>query len=161
MPVRRHPVASSTSHAPLSRMPLDLGLADRLKSTYACVRAHDLRLARTFYNKLFAAAPDLLAMFRSDPESQARKLMAALDAVVRNLEHPQENAAMLADLGRRHVRYCAKPEHYDLVIDLLIESMQEVLAEPDDAQPILEWRMALRLVAQQMIAASETPNPSP
>jgi hemoglobin-like flavoprotein len=154
MPVRRHPVATSPQHASLHRLPLDLALVERLRTTHTLVRAHELEFARLFYSKLFEAAPHLRAMFKSDLGSQAAKLTASLDAVVRNLEKPHENAAMLADLGRRHAGYGARPEHYDLVVELLGLSMQEVLHMASDDQAIVEWRMALRLIADQMIAAA-------
>ncbi len=155
MPVHRHPVAMSRWHAPLHTLPLDLALVERLRATYARVHADELGLATIFYTKLFSAAPHLRSLFPTDLVAQAAKLTAALDAVVRNLEKPRENAAMLADLGRRHAGYGAKPEHYDLVVDLLVLSMQEALHTRSDDQAIVEWRMALRLIADQMIAAAE------
>lgn len=154
MPVRRHPVANSLAATPLDRLPVDESLVDRLKATYSRVRVHDQEFARSFYAKLFAAAPQLRAMFRSDPSSQALKLTAALDSVVQNLERPRENAAMLAGLGCRHAQYGARPEHYELVVALLVESMQEILHTSSDDPSIVEWRMALRLIADKMIAAS-------
>ncbi len=154
MPVRRHPVAVSEFKDPLARLPLDIGLVARLRATYEQVRAHDLRLAEIFYNKLFAAAPQLRPLFRSDPKAQPRKLLAALDAVVRDLEHPAENAAMLAELGARHAQYGARPEHYELVIDLLVDSMRELLGADLDPPALDEWRLALRLISNRMIDAA-------
>lgn len=154
MPLKRHPIAVAHSIEVLIRLPLDETLVQSLRATYNRVRADELRLATVFYSKLFSAAPQLRGMFRGDLPSQAAKLTAALDAVVCNLEKPRENAAMLADLGRRHAGYGARPEHYDLVVDLLVQSMQEVLHTTSDDRAILEWRMALRLIADQMISAS-------
>ncbi|MFM9957331.1 MAG: globin domain-containing protein [Phycisphaerales bacterium] len=155
MPVRRHPTAVSKSRAPLSLVPLDVALAERLRSTYELVRAGGPRFAELFYAKLFKAAPHLRSMFRSDPASQAEKLTAALDAVVANFSDPTGNAEMLSALGKRHAEYGARPQHYDLVIDLLIDAMRETLG-PSVGQPALdEWHMALRLISNQMIAAAE------
>jgi nitric oxide dioxygenase len=154
MPVRRHPVAASKVEVSLGRLPVDLALVGRLKAFYQRLRAEDLRLAEIFYAKLFAAAPHLRSLFRAAPAEQAQKLMAALDAVVQNLENPAANAAMLAQLGRRHADYGAQPAHYDLVIDLLIESMEQLLGPGVDPRGLTEWRMALRLISDQMIAAS-------
>lgn len=156
MPVHRHPVAVAPIKDPLANLPLDLALIDRLKATYALVRARDTRLAELFYARLFNAAPHLRPMFKSSPADQVRKLTDALDAVVRNLEEPAQNAAMLDALGRRHAEYGARPEHYTLVIDLLIDSMREVLDIPPEApadveRSLDEWRMALRLISDQMI----------
>lgn len=159
MPVHRHPVAVSNDDGPLAHIPLDHALILRLEASYRLVREKDLQLAEIFYAKLFAAAPHLRSLFRSEPQVQAKKLIASLDAIVRNLTNPAENAAMLNALGRRHVEYGAKPEHYDLVIELLIASMAEVLGPNADPQRLNEWRTALRLVSDQMIAASKSNSP--
>lgn len=154
MPVRRHPIAATDRAGRMAHVPLDAALIARLRMSYERIRASDTRLADIFYERLFAAAPQLRPMFRSDPGAQAKKLMASLDAIVRNLEAPGENAAMLAELGRRHSAYGAAPAHYDLVIDLLVSSIGEVLGPQADARSLDEWRTALRLVSDQMIAAS-------
>ena len=159
MPVRKHPVALPHSSDRLAGLPLDLALIARLKATYSRVREENRRLAEVFYAKLFAAAPELRPLFRAEPAAQAEKLTAALDAVVTNLERPEENAAMLAELGRKHAGYGAKPEHYDMVIDLIVESMGELLGPRADDKSLEEWRTALRLISDQMIAASGDINP--
>jgi nitric oxide dioxygenase len=155
MPFHRHPVATAPQQKGLSLFPIDGALVGRLKASYARVRASEARLAEVFYARLFAAAPGVRPMFRAEPDAQARKLMDALDAIVRNLERPAENASMLAALGRRHAQYGATPEHYALVVELLVGSMKEVLGPDADAQILEEWRLALHLIAAQMIAAAE------
>lgn len=161
MPVTRHPVAVSKDGGPLASLPLDTALVARLRGTYEQVRGHGSRLAEVFYARLFAAAPHLRAMFRNDTEAQSRKLMDSLDAVVRNFEDPRANLANLAAMGRRHAEYGVKPGHYDLVIDLLIESMREVGGAAADPARLDEWRMALRLISNQMIGASGKPAGAP
>jgi len=157
MPLKRHPAAVARDGEPLVRVPLDTALVATLRSSYAQIRSHERKLAEVFYAKLFAAAPHLRTMFHDDLTSQAAKLIAALDTVVQNFEHPAGNTAFLTALGRRHASYGARPEHYDLVVDLLVDSMRDVgcakLCETD----LREWKRALRLVAAQMIAASANP----
>ncbi len=161
MPVHRHPVAlTGPAHArALASVPLDRELIRRLRATYTLVRECEVHFAEIFYAKLFTAAPNLRSLFRTEPQQQAEKLTASLDAIVRNLEAPDENAEMLIALGRRHVGYGVKPEHYDLVIELLIQSMSELLGAKATAQALDEWRLALRLVSDQMIAAARTSPP--
>jgi hemoglobin-like flavoprotein len=154
MPVRRHPVALSIQNDALEALPIDHELVDRLRASYAEMRVKDTRLAQIFYAKLFAAAPHLRALFRDSIEEQAHKLMASLDAVVQALDRPIENAARLGDLGRRHAEYGAKPEHYELVSDLLVASMRELLTPAVHEKMLAEWRMALTLISRQMIAAA-------
>lgn len=154
MPVHRHPMAVSKARDPLSMVPVDLGLVQRLRDTYDQLRARQTPFVDLFYRKLFDAAPQVRPMFKSDPASQSQKLLAALDAVVRNLEHPTETAAMLAAMGQRHAAYGAKPEHYDLVVLLLIDAMRETLGPHANDERLDEWRQALQLISAQMIAAS-------
>lgn len=154
MPVHRHPIAPSRADEPLTGIPLDQGLIQRLEASYQRLRVHDVRLAEVFYAKLFQAAPHVRGMFSADVREQARKLTLALDAIVTNLRRPADNAAMLAAMGKRHAAYGAKPEHYELVTDLLIESMRELLGSEADDRTLAEWRIALRLVSRHMVAGA-------
>lgn len=159
MPVRRHPVAlppkPGAEPGPLASVPLDVALVASLRASYRLVREHDLRLAEIFYARLFAAAPHLRPLFRDDPAQQAAKLMAALDLVVKNLDAGDANAGLLADLGRRHAGYGARPEHYPLVAELLVESMQALLGPRFLPVHREQWRLALSLVCRRMIAGAE------
>lgn len=157
MPVRKHPVAMTPQdHTRAdSHIPLDRELIERLRAAYAQIRHHDLMFAQVFYESLFKAAPHLRPLFKAGPAEQAAKLTASLDAVVDNLAIPGANADMLAALGRRHAGYGAKPEHYALVIDLLIDAMRHVLGPTTDPRSLDEWRMVLGLVSRQMIAAAQ------
>lgn len=164
MPVRKHPVATPPANTngvsdPAGSIPLDLALIQRLRYSYARVREHDLRFAEIFYESLFRAAPDLRPLFRSAPEAQAAKLVASLDMVVENLARTDANAAMLAALGRRHTEYGARPEHYAVVTDLLVDAMARVLGPSADAGILAEWRTAIGLVGRQMIAGAQSTGP--
>ena len=139
----------------MQNIPLDHALIARLKSSYVLFSDERQAFATLFYEKLFAKAPYLRSMFSTDLDEQAAKLVAALDAIVSNLERPAENAAMLADMGKRHAGYGVDPAHYDLVIDLLCESMGEMAGDRLSESHLAEWRLALRLVSDQMIAAGK------
>lgn len=156
MPVHRHPIAFVPGDDSFAKFPLDEELIGRLRDSFDIIRENGARLGERFYARLFEAAPNLRPMFKGDLKAQATKLVDSLDAVIRNLERPTENAVMLAELGKRHVGYGAKPEHYELVISLLTQSMREVLGDQADERCLDEWRQALRLISRQMIAAGES-----
>ena len=92
-------------------------------------------------------------MFPQDLELQSRKLTMALDTIVANLENPEANSHLLAQMGKRHASYGAKPEHYHLVVETLVDSMREVLGADADETLLDTWRVALRLISRQMIDA--------
>ena len=154
MPVRRHPMAQSNEDLLLDLIPVDDALIARLQRVREVIREGDWKLATIFYNKLFAAHPNLRDLFPDDLKQQAGKLIATLDVVLGNLQRPEANARMLAELGIRHVQYGAKPEHYEIVVELLVNSLEELLGLTASAQIIVEWRTALRLISDQMIAAA-------
>lgn len=154
MPVNRHPIAIIPADRSSSRIPVDQAVIGRLRSSFAEVKGKDADLGRIFYDALFAAAPQVRPLFKSDPESQSRKLVDSLEAVLTNLENPVENATMLAELGQRHVRYGAKPEHYGLVVSLLTDAIRQVLGATNEDTRVREWNLALTLIARQMVAAS-------
>lgn len=154
MPIRRHPVAVCSIAASLSALPVDAALVVRLRTVFDRLRAHELRLGEIFYARLFQSAPHLKSLFHNSPAVQAQKLMQSLDTVVQNFENAEWNAALLDELGRRHASYGVKSDHYDLVIDLLIEAMQQLLGPDIDRLHLDEWRLALRLISDQMIAGA-------
>ncbi|MCW5756511.1 MAG: hypothetical protein KIT54_04665 [Phycisphaeraceae bacterium] len=153
MPVHRHPASASKVGEPITRIPVDAGVIERLRSSYRLVRRQDLEFARVFYAKLFEAAPGVRAMFPQDLELQSRKLTMALDTIVANLENPEANSHLLAQMGKRHAGYGARPEHYHLVIETMVAAMRAVLGAQADERVLDEWRMALRLIGKQMIDA--------
>ncbi len=158
MPIYRHPITSSQQPdaRKLRAIPLDRNLISRLRSVFGAALKDDGRsLAGVFYGKLFAAHPGLRRMFPEDLNQQASKLVAMLELVVDNLEFPEQNARLLAELGRRHQGYGVQPEHYPVVVEMLTESMSEILATPENPganrESIEEWRLMLELISQQMI----------
>jgi len=140
---------------PFASFPLDREVIQRLRSSFAALSEGRQELGRLFYEKLFKAAPQLRTMFTTDIDEQAKKLTDSLEAVIKNLESPKNNAAMLGELGRRHVAYGARPEHYEVVVKILIESMAEVIGADADQNTLSEWERALALISQRMIAAGE------
>lgn len=156
MPVHRHPVATSKGAEYLALVPVSPAVVQHLRSSFAQVRRHGDRLGELFYARLFAAAPQVRGMFKSEPKVQSAKLLASLEAIVRNLEDPAANAAMIAELGRRHAGYGARPEHYALVVELLVASIGEILGGAAEGQTLGQWRTALELVSRQMIAAGDS-----
>jgi len=65
-----------------------------------------------FYDRLFAVAPQVKAMFPADMTEQRKKLMVMLAAVVNGLGNLETVLPAASALARRHVNYGAKAEHY-------------------------------------------------
>src|SRR5688572_19532974 len=60
-----------------------------IKSSFATIFFTRDESAKLFYDRLFTVAPRLRPLFKSDMESQGRKLMDTLSLAVTALRHPQ------------------------------------------------------------------------
>ena len=65
-----------------------------------------------FYDRLFELDPSLRRLFRTPGEEQARKLGQALTIVVTSIDRPDQIRGAVEALGRRHVGYGVRDEHY-------------------------------------------------
>lgn len=78
------------------------------------------KAAELFYGKLFEMDPSLKPMFKGDMAEQGRKLTTMINTAVVNLDNLADISSAVADLGRRHVGYGVKDEHYATVGGALI-----------------------------------------
>jgi hemoglobin-like flavoprotein len=76
-----------------------------VRESFAKVVPIGEQAAALFYDRLFAIDPSTRPLFRGDMKSQGAKLMAAIDAVVKSLDHIETMLDDLRALARRHDRY--------------------------------------------------------
>src|SRR5262245_46791769 len=81
----------------------------------------------TFYKRLFELDPKLRPLFQHNIQEQSKKLMATLKMVVDGLDYSQELVASIRSLGRRHVQYGVKDQHYDTVGEALLWALEKGL----------------------------------
>ena len=121
-----------------------------VKSSFAEATANAGVLARVFYDRLFATAPELRELFTSDRDEQELKLVQELRAIVDLLDHVDDLVARTSDLGARHVGYGARVAHYDVVGAVLLDALAEVLGARFSPEAGRAWRYAYNLVAEAM-----------
>ena len=112
-------------------------------------------VADLFYCRLFEIAPDVRPLFPQDIKPQGRKLLTMLATVVNSLDDLSSIVPAVQDLGRRHVGYQVKPEHYDAVGQALLWTLGRGLG--DDFTPDVEeaWTEAYTVLSSTMIEAAE------
>lgn len=89
--------------------------------------------ADIFYDRLFEIAPEVRKMFPEDMSDQKGRLMSMLSTAVTNLHQVEQIIPAVEDLGRRHVGYGVKDEHYKPVGEALIFTLEKGLG--DDFTP--------------------------
>jgi hemoglobin-like flavoprotein len=112
--------------------------------------------AKIFYERLFELDPALRPLFRASLHEQGQKLMTALAAVVGGLTRWDRVEPVLRELGRRHVAYGVRPDHYDTVGDAFLWALDRGLGDSFTAEVKSAWEAAYRAVAGAMIDAAKT-----
>ena len=110
--------------------------------------------AEIFYTTLFEMDPSLKALFPSDIAEQGKKLMAMLDTAVKLLDNPDKLISAVQNLGAKHLKYGAEPEHYDTVGAALLKTLAQGLGEDFTAPTKKAWTAVYQTLATTMIAAA-------
>ncbi len=127
---------------------------DLLETSFALLSPCGGELVSRFYDTLFVRHPELISLFsETDRDAQRSKLLAALQLVVNSLRHPATLDKALRALGVRHFRYGARPEHYSMVIEVLMEVMAEMAGRQWTPEVQQAWQGALDYVTQSMLKA--------
>jgi NAD(P)H-flavin reductase/hemoglobin-like flavoprotein len=126
-----------------------------LKASWGNVAAAGDDVPLYFYSHLFLSHPEIRPMFPIQMSGQRDKLVAALGAVVSNVEEIDNVVPLLEQLGRDHRRFSVVTEHYSAVGASLLATLKKFLGHrwtPDLADT---WAQAYGLVAKVMVAAAE------
>jgi hemoglobin-like flavoprotein len=122
-----------------------------VQQSFARVAPISDQAAVMFYNRLFEIAPAVKDMFPSDMREQRRKLMATLAIVVNGLSSLEMILPAASALATRHVAYGAKAEHYPVVGDALLWTLEKGLGAEWTADVADAWRAAYATLSEFMI----------
>jgi hemoglobin-like flavoprotein len=111
--------------------------------------------ATLFYDRLFELDSGLRPLFKPDLTEQKAKLLQMLSAAVKGLDDLPSLVPAVQALGRRHVEYGVKPQHYDTVGAALLWTLRKGLGDGFDGVHEVAWTEVYTILSQTMIAAAE------
>jgi hemoglobin-like flavoprotein len=85
--------------------------------------------ADLFYDKVFELAPGVRSMFPDDMTSQKAKLVSIMNTVVTSLHEIETLVPTIEELGRFHGGKDVKPEHYGVVAEALLWTLEQGLED--------------------------------
>jgi len=130
---------------------------EALETSFDLVAPRGDELMDVFYARLFAAAPAVRPLFAgTDLQRQKTMLLGTLVLLRKSLRNLDAIVPKLHELGARHVRYGAQPEHYPVVGEALIASMAEIAGDEWRSEYTEAWTQAFELVAGAMIAGAQS-----
>ena len=123
---------------------------DQVRSSYVHLAAAERQLSARFYERQFAASPNLRRLFPTDLTILQGHFEAALALVVRNLSEMDTLKEPLRDLGGQHVHWGARPEDYVTAREALVGAIASL---SPSWNPSLEahWRAAITRIIVTMI----------
>lgn len=144
-----------------NRSPHSLSDAQKLiiKATVPILAEHGHNITTQFYKNLFAAHPDLQAIFNIANQrdgSQPRALAAALNAYASNIDDLGALSSAVELITHKHASLCVRPEHYAVVGKYLLQTMKDVLGDAMTDEISQAWEVAYWQLAYMLIDAEYT-----
>lgn len=125
-----------------------------VQTTFAQVADAD-QLASRFYTRLFEIDPSTQALFTHDMADQRQKLMQTIAIVVNSLDNLSPIIPAIQSLGKRHVAYGVKPQHWESVGSALLWALEDAFGPLFTSDVRDAWATAYGLIAQTAQAATE------
>ena len=122
-----------------------------VKNSWSYLVANSEEAGQLFYTRLFEVAPDLKHMFTTDPKEQARKLMSMVTLIVTKLQKLDDIIQEIRNLAQRHGKYGAKPEHYAVVGECLLWTLEQGLGEKWNSETAEAWTSVYGVLSEAMI----------
>ncbi len=127
-----------------------------IRSSWAKVNTIDPVIVGTlFYNRIFEIAPGTENMFRGSIAEQSKKLLVMLGYIINKLDRLEEIIDEVKKLAGRHVQYGVKEEHYAIVGDAFLWTLEKGLGEDWNTELKQAWSDCYSILATAMINAAE------
>ena len=107
-----------------------------------------------FYGRLFEIDPSLQRMFQKPRRGQARLLAQTLTVVVKGIGRPAQLRGAVEALGRRHAGYGVRDEHYAVVGEALLWTLEAGLKDKFTPEVRDAWVAAYSWLAFTMQRAA-------
>ena len=127
-----------------------------LEQSFELVKPKADEFVGSFYNNLFTDYPAAKPLFEhSNMAKQQQMLKGALVMVIENLRKPDVLSDALKGLGARHVKYGALPEHYPLVGNSLLKTLEQYAGSAWTFELKEAWAGAYGVITELMLEGAD------
>jgi nitric oxide dioxygenase len=127
-----------------------------VKNSWSYIVVNSDEAGQLFYGRLFEVAPGVRHMFKGDVKDQGRKLMNMVTLIVTKLQKLDDILNEITMLAQRHSKYGARPEHYAVVGQCLIWTLQQGLLDRWNAETEEAWVTVYGILSDAMIKNQST-----
>jgi NAD(P)H-flavin reductase/hemoglobin-like flavoprotein len=126
----------------------------RLRESFAQLAEHGDELPLFFYSDLFIKHPEVRDMFPVSMAAQRSHLVDALVKIVSQVDQVADLTTFLQGLGRDHRKFGALAEHYEVVGDSLLATLEYFSGPAWTPELAADWKAAYELIGSVMTAAA-------
>jgi hemoglobin-like flavoprotein len=132
---------------------------DLVEETLAALGPDLDAVAADFYRRLFAADPEVAALFTTEPGEQRAKFVAQFTTIVLAVRHHHRLVDEATALGRRHGAYGVRTRHYPVVGATLLAALAAARGDAWTPAAGEAWSAAYDLTAELMMAGAAPDGP--
>ena len=133
---------------------LDTKQIEVIKSTIPILEDSGEALTQHFYTRMFKGHPQVKEFFNIANQhagTQQGALAASICACAKNIDNPKVLVEILKPVAQKHASLRIQPEHYPIVGEHLLGSIQELL-KIDSKHPIIDaWTVAYALLTEIIV----------
>lgn len=132
---------------------------DTIKQTIPILQTQGEALTRRFYQNMFANNPEVAPFFNPAHQkagTQQRALANAICAYAQHVDSPEQLTDAIELIAQKHVSLGIQPEHYPVVGENLLLTIQEMLELDADDPVVQAWAEAYGQLAQVFIDREKT-----
>jgi|SRR3954447_10547876 len=126
-----------------------------VRESFEIVREVAEPMTVLFYGRLFDLNPDLRHLFHIDIREQSRKLLSMLSTIIDSLETLDTIRPELRELGRKHVGYGVRREHYATLGSALLWALAQALDSEFSPDVRMAWTQVIEGISTAMLEGTE------
>jgi hemoglobin-like flavoprotein len=126
---------------------------DLVRSSWAQAATDEVAFGVRFYNRLFDMAPEIRPMFHRPIPEQSRKLVTILDHVIEKIDALDDIVENVVKLASRHESYGVRPEHYTVVGEALLWTLEKELGDQWNEELKIAWTVCYVTMSTAMLQA--------
>jgi len=124
-----------------------------VKKSFEKVAPISEQAAALFYAKLFDLDASVITLFKGDMREQGKKLMQVIAYAVEHLDQIDKLIPKVRELGLRHGTYGVRDEHYEMVGEALLWTLEKALSLDFTPETKEAWAQTYGFLAETMKAA--------
>ncbi len=128
---------------------------EAIKKSVEILAPHGTKVTEYFYDYMFRKHPEVRPMFPTDMGPQTKRLLDSVVYIASNIDNLDNLLPYLQRLGAGHKKYNTRPEHYPVVGEALLATLEHFAGPAWTPELAQSWTEAYAIASDVMIKAAQ------